>query len=182
MGIKDFVAEKRADPTLRAAFAVADVAKLAGNLARRMRLNANMKQGDIAAALDCSQPRVSQIESTKVENLPPLDILARYAVACGDKLYLTTASEHAALTERLEAVTAELAEKSDQVDMLAEELGETIAKCKRLEKALRGRISIRGARLDLQYPTKGGVKKGVEGPVKNWRGVSKRSKKGGNAA
>ncbi len=106
MSIKDLIEKKRLDPALHDAWIVAEMAKSAGAVLRAMRSRAGLTQKKMAAALDISQPRVSQLENGKVENMPPLDLMARYADACGESLVLTTAAEIDSLVSERDALRA----------------------------------------------------------------------------
>lgn len=122
MSIKDLIAKKRADPALHGAWIVADMAKAAGAILRKLRKQKGITQEDIAAALDISQPRVSQLENGKVQNMPPLDLMALYADACGDSLVLITATELNALVAERDALKTALDEKAG-ADPAASEVG-----------------------------------------------------------
>lgn len=123
MSIKDLIERKRADPALHDAWVVADMAKAAGAFLRTLRHRTGMTQEEMAAALDVSQPRVSQLENGKVENMPPLDLMALYADRCGESLVLTTAREMDALVAERDALKAALDEKEDANSAPPEEAG-----------------------------------------------------------
>lgn len=100
MGVKGYVRQLKERPEFRFAFPVAEVAKRAGEVLREMRLASGKKQGDIAKELEISQPRMSQIESGKVEHLPPLALMAKYAEVCGDSICILPKKEYDALVKQ----------------------------------------------------------------------------------
>ena len=97
MGLKDYVKEIKERPEFRFAFPVAEIARSAGEVLRRLRTASDKTQEEIAKELDMSQPRVSQIESGNVEHLPSLALMVKYAEICGDSICVLPESEYKAL-------------------------------------------------------------------------------------
>jgi transcriptional regulator with XRE-family HTH domain len=114
MELKNYIGELRTADKFRSAFAVATIAERAGEVLRHLRETARQSQSEIGRRLRLSQGRMSQIESGKVESIPSLSLMARYANACDDGIYLGSKSEHQALIKALEEKSAEIAKlKSD---------------------------------------------------------------------
>ncbi len=88
------------DPQARAAWLEVDAARNAARLMREARQRRGLSQAAVAKALGVSQARISQVESGKIEDIPPLEFLARYIDACGDTLTLST---HAAAASSSDA-------------------------------------------------------------------------------
>ena len=70
---------------------------------RRMRERAGFTQQQMADKLGVSQGRVSQIESGVRDFEPNLDMLARYAAACDEQVFVRFSGDRTALRKRLYA-------------------------------------------------------------------------------
>lgn len=86
----DLFAAIDSDPKSRGAWIEADTARNSGRLMREARQRKGLNQAAVAKALGVSQARISQVESGKVEDMPPLEFLARYLDACGERLSLVS--------------------------------------------------------------------------------------------
>lgn len=86
----DLFAALETDPKARAAWLEADTARNAAELMRDARKRRGLTQAAMAKAMNVSQARISQVESGKIEDMPPLEFLARYLDACGETLSLAS--------------------------------------------------------------------------------------------
>ena len=102
MGIKEYVKQTRERDEFEFAFPVAEIAKRAGEVLRQLRESSNKNQMEIANELNLSQPRMSQIESGRAENLPSLALMSKYAKVCGDEICLLPKSEYYELLSKIE--------------------------------------------------------------------------------
>jgi len=80
------------DPKARAAWIEVAAARMAARLLRDARERKGLSQAAVARALGVSQARISQVESGRVDDIPPLDLMMRFIDACGDELRLATAA------------------------------------------------------------------------------------------
>jgi transcriptional regulator with XRE-family HTH domain len=70
-------------PRIASAGAVVELGNQVANLLKRLRIESEFSQADMAAKLGVSQPRIAQLESGKPDNLPSLEQIAEYAFYCG---------------------------------------------------------------------------------------------------
>jgi transcriptional regulator with XRE-family HTH domain len=80
------------DPQARAAWLEVAAARIAAQIMRTARERNGLSQSDLARALGVSQARISQVESGRVENIPPLEFLMRFVDACGEELQIASVS------------------------------------------------------------------------------------------
>jgi len=74
------------DPEYGPTAAVFDTVQAVCAGLKRMRLRRGFGQGELGRILGVSQGRISQIESGLVDHAPSLDMVARYAAVCGERL------------------------------------------------------------------------------------------------
>lgn len=86
--LTDLAAAVRADPKLHAASIEVAAARSAARILRDARRASGLSQHELAGLLDVKQPRISQVESGKIESIPPLEFMARFLAACGQQLVL----------------------------------------------------------------------------------------------
>jgi transcriptional regulator with XRE-family HTH domain len=83
----------KADSKARAAWIEVEAARRAAMLMREARRQRGFSQAEVAARLGVSQARISQVESGKVEDIPPLEFLALYLDACDTTLVLAAGAQ-----------------------------------------------------------------------------------------
>ena len=83
----------RRDPQMRIAVQTVEAINRAAELVRTLRRSKNLTQKELGTMLGVSQARISQIESGSVENSPSIEVLSDIAGRCGERLYVTLASE-----------------------------------------------------------------------------------------
>jgi transcriptional regulator with XRE-family HTH domain len=71
------------DPSFAEGSAIYDVVSGLSSALRLMREAAGLTQTELAKRLDLTQGRISQIESGLPDHAPSLEMVARFAVACG---------------------------------------------------------------------------------------------------
>lgn len=109
-GLKQFAERVAKDPKMDAALAVVDVARAAGELLRKWRKSAELTQPELATRLGVTQPRISQVESGRAQDTPPVEFMARYAHACGDRLELVSRAWLMNLAQELDDARTQLEE------------------------------------------------------------------------
>ena len=71
------------DPSFAEGSAIYDLVSSLCSSLKRMRMVAGLKQNELAEKLGVSQGRVSQIESGLPDHAPSVEMIARFAHACG---------------------------------------------------------------------------------------------------
>ncbi len=105
------------------AIAVFELADDVAAQLRGLRKRAGLNQTQLAEKLGVTQSRISQLESGLVDHAPSLEMIARFATACGARPTMSFEQADAEL-DRGAAVEWQVAEKSQAfVTSMADELG-----------------------------------------------------------
>lgn len=96
---KELIEDLRRNPEFDEAHYFVDLVRKAGDVLERMRERKGLSQSQMAARLDITPGRISQLESGTVRNAPSLKTLAQYARHCGEEIEIAPASERKVATE-----------------------------------------------------------------------------------
>jgi transcriptional regulator with XRE-family HTH domain len=91
----DFDGLLNSNPAARHAAEIAQAATAAGNLVRRLRVEHDMKQSDLAARIGSTQAHISELERGLSSNGPTLAMLVRILSEFKDKLVVESRNESA---------------------------------------------------------------------------------------